>query len=234
MTWIAGVDGCRAGWFRVAFEPDTQALGFRIVAHAHELMTRPPEPSVIGIDMPIGLPECGRRDCDAQARARLGPRRSSVFPAPIRGAVGAVTREEASRITFDADGRKVAAQAFGIYPKIAQLDELLRCDPEARERFVEVHPELSFTAWNGGSPLTASKKSPTGRRSRLALAEEWLGTDVLQRARGTAPKKDLTDDDILDAIAVAWTALRIHRGEAETLPAVPPRDACGLPMRIVF
>jgi predicted RNase H-like nuclease len=41
-------------------------------------------------------------------------------------------------------------------------------------------------------------------------------------------------DDRLDALAAAWSAARWHAGRAIVLPAGdPPRDACGLPMRIV-
>ena len=38
-----------------------------------------PETDMVVIDIPIGLPESGRRACDLEARAMLGPRRSSVF-----------------------------------------------------------------------------------------------------------------------------------------------------------
>jgi predicted RNase H-like nuclease len=37
-----------------------------------------------GIDIPIGLTASGPRSCDLEARRLLGPRRSSVFPAPAR------------------------------------------------------------------------------------------------------------------------------------------------------
>jgi len=44
-----------------------------------------------GIDIPIGLPESEPRWCDVEARSMIGPRRSSVFPAPLRGLLGAAT-----------------------------------------------------------------------------------------------------------------------------------------------
>jgi predicted RNase H-like nuclease len=56
----------------------------------------------------------------------------------------------------------------------------------------------------------------------------------LSRARGEHLKKDLADDDIVDAIAGLWTAHRIANGTAEALPSPPPRDETGLPMQIVF
>jgi len=39
-------------------------------------------------------------------------------------------------------------------------------------------------------------------------------------------------DDILDALACALTARRLHAGDAEAFPDAPPRDAFGLPMAI--
>lgn len=44
----------------------------------------------------------------------------------------------------------------------------------------------------------------------------------------------VADDDVLDAIAVLWTATRIARGEGRGLPDPPPRDPTGLPMEIVY
>lgn len=206
-----------------------------VVETAERLIGLEPRASVIAIDIPIGLPEAGSRECDLQARRVLGtPRQNSVFPAPVREAIRAASREEASAITQAADGRRVAAQAWGIYPKIQEVDELLRSDPVARGRVREVHPELCFWAWNGGKPMVESKKNPEGKRARLRLAEEWLGTGMLKRARGGHLKKDLADDDILDAIAALWSATRIASGEAKTLPNDPPRDRAGLRMEMVF
>ncbi|MFL5635521.1 MAG: DUF429 domain-containing protein, partial [Gemmatimonadaceae bacterium] len=45
---------------------------------------------------------------------------------------------------------------------------------------------------------------------------------------------DAADDDILDAFAALWTAERVARGAAITLPhADPPMDSVGLPMRML-
>ena len=41
-------------------------------------------------------------------------------------------------------------------------------------------------------------------------------------------------DDLYDALAALWTARRIKRGIAETLPEEPSADEHGLPMRIVY
>jgi len=128
----------------------------------------------------------------------------------------------------------VSCQAWNLVPKIRAVDALLREDAAARRAIHEVHPELSFWAWNGGVPMQAAKKSRAGRAERLRLAEKWLGEDLLARARGDQLRRDLADDDILDAVAALWTAHRIAAGRAERLPASAPRDAHGLEMAIVF
>src|SRR2546428_2845339 len=95
MSWLAGVDGCKKGWFRVCRERATGRLVFDVVGTVHDLVAKPPHPSIVALDMPIGLPEAGDRQCDKVARAHLGwPRRTSVFVVPVRPAIGAATREE--------------------------------------------------------------------------------------------------------------------------------------------
>jgi predicted RNase H-like nuclease len=235
MPWVAGVDGCRAGWVRVSRELASGELRLDAIPSEREIVTREPRARVIALDIPIGLPERGSRECDLRARAVLGrPRGSSVFPAPLRSALEAATHDEASAITEAIDGRRMSIQAFAILPKVRAIDELLAMSPEARQRVREVHPELSFWAWNDRSSLRHSKRAAAGARERLALAERWLGRDLLPRLRGSHSKREIGDDDVLDAIAALWTAHRIARGAAETLPRSPLRDRRGLPMQIVF
>lgn len=234
MVWVAGADGCRFGWFVVSRETRTGELSFDMVGCARELPGVRRDLRILALDIPIGLPTAGRRACDEAARARLGwPRRNSVFPAPVRPALRAESRDEASRITRNCDGRGVGAQAWGIYKKIYEVDELLQSDPSARRMIREAHPEVSFCLWNGGRPLTAGKKTRQGRAARLSLAEDWLGEGILARARGDLLKRQVADDDILDAIAALWTAERIAAGIHENMPPDPPRDETGLPMQIV-
>ena len=234
MSWLAGVDGCRAGWFRVSRNPHSGELRFDLVTAIDALLEDAPKPSIVALDMPIGLPATGPRECDVAARACIGPRRSSVFPAPIRAARDASSRGEADAITRAISGKGVSAQAFGIYPKVRAVDHALASSPFARATLFEVHPEVSFWAWNDRTPLRFGKKVPAGLRERKTLAERWLGRGVTEVARGDHLKKDLADDDILDAIALLWTAHRIAKGQHSTMPESPPKDETGLPMRIVY
>ena len=233
MGWIAGVDGCPGGWFRVCRETQSGQLRFDLVDDVRALLSQAPHPTVVALDMPIGLPEAHDRACDKAARQAIGKRKSSVFTVPVRATLKATDREEASALTQAADGRKLSVQTWGIFPKICSVDAAMADDPAFRAAVCEVHPEVSFWAWNQGRAMEHPKKKG-GLPERLALARAWLGQDILRQARGPHLKKHLADDDILDAIACLWTAQRISEGRAQSFPESPPLDATGLPMQIVF
>ena len=148
-TLVAGVDGCPGGWICVVRDAETGEVSSTLFRTAAALVSRQPCPEVIAIDIPIGLTEAGQRACDQRARGLLGgTRQRSVFPSPIRAALHAASRPTASRITLKADGRKVGAQSWGIYPKVRELDAILSSDATLQRRVREVHPELCFWAWN--------------------------------------------------------------------------------------
>lgn len=190
---------------------------------------------VVAIDIPIGLPEIGRRHCEQLARAILGsPRASSVFPAPIRPALIANDRKEADRITRSVDGRGVGAQAWGLYFRIRELDRLLTANATARRFIYEVHPEVSFTAWNGGSAIAEAKKSATGMVIRRRLIDSYFGEEARNAVRREQPRSLVADDDINDAFAALWTAARIHAGSARVIPDPPETDSNGIAMGIWY
>jgi predicted RNase H-like nuclease len=84
---LAGVDGCRGGWIAVIDEGER--LNSRVFPDWSQPMTELERATLIGVDIPIGLPGKGSRACDLEARRRLGrPRGSSVFPAPVPGVAG--------------------------------------------------------------------------------------------------------------------------------------------------
>lgn len=220
----AGVDGCPAGW---AVATDDGAL--RVVKTLADVLAL--APGVVGIDMPIGLTEAGPRPCDTLARRAIGARRSSVFPTPVRAALTARTHAGASALHRLADGRGLSAQAFGILPRIRDVDAFLQAHPDAAARVVEVHPEVSFAEMNGGAGLAHSKKTAEGRAERLALLAPTFGDAPERAGRGIA-RSALALDDVLDAFAALWSARRVASGAAHRLPEPPPLDAHGLPMAI--
>jgi predicted RNase H-like nuclease len=208
---VIGVDGCASGW--IAASRDARG-------------------AIIAVDVPIGLLECGARDCDVEARRLLGVRRSSVFPAPIRPILAATSQADASRIRRSIEDKGVSIQTWAIVPKIVEVDGFLRADEARREIVREVHPEVSFFFLNGERPMSAAKRKAVGQAERLSILRHWGGEaiiDALARRR----ELDCKADDIVDALVALWTAERIARGTAISIPGRPPLDAYGLRMEML-
>jgi predicted RNase H-like nuclease len=238
-AWLAGVDGCAGGWIAAFVRPGGGETRLRIVPHFTDVLSAPERPGIVAVDMPIGLPErvgIGGRAAENCVRPLLGARQSSVFSVPSRAAIYAAEYGEACRIAAATSDppRKVSKQLFNIAAKIRELDECLRTNSEAAKRVFEVHPELAFWRLNSGRALTEPKKvrsrpyqpGLTLRRSLLIAA--GLPDDAVN----TLPPKGAAVDDLLDALACAAVARRIHAGTAVPFPNPPPRDAFGLAMAI--
>jgi predicted RNase H-like nuclease len=122
--FVAGVDGCRAGWIAFKVEVPSLATSIDLVDLPKLLSSRPNDLLCLAIDIPIGLLDC-LRACDKAARNLLGqPRGASVFPSPCRAAVSATTHTAANQFVV----RKhigLSQQAFGIMPKIKQVDDAI-------------------------------------------------------------------------------------------------------------
>jgi predicted RNase H-like nuclease len=232
MPNIAGVDGCPAGWVAVIEQTETRSITAHVFLTFRDLVTAV-DATVIAIDIPIGLTECHARECDILARRRLGPMRGrSVFPAPIRPALQAPTDAAAKAASMAAQQKGISQQALAIYPKIREVDAALRADAALRRRVVEVHPELTFSTWKG-APILPTKKKVEGHAIRRKLIATDFGPQAFESARNQIERRHASNDDIADAFAALWTARRIISGTSQTLPADPPNDSEGLPMRMV-
>ena len=242
--WVAGADGCPAGWLAVFRSTVGELPHARIFPTFAELVAT--EPATIAVDIPVGLPKVSRRGgrhADQEARKRLGAaRQSSVFPAPSRATLRATTFDEACTIEqkHSDPPKKISQQVFNILDKIREVDGLARQHPGL---IYECHPEVSFLAMNSGVAMQLPKKvsrrkSPTGisgagleeRRKHLVqcgYAEEFLTTRI-----GSAAEHGL--DDLIDACAAAWTAERIFRNDGSliVLPARPDPDEHNVCMAI--
>ena len=233
MSIICGADGCRAGWLAITKNLGTGAIDCHLFATAKELIHNSSAPFVIALDIPIGLPERGPRDCDLRVRRILGQgRASSVFPAPTRPVLAATSYNAACGIRFKEEGKKLSRQSWGIVQKIRDVDQVLCQDLNLQSRVREVHPELSFFTLAGGRPMRYSKKKKEGKDERYRLLEPWFG-QALQTVLKQRKHLASTEDDILDAFATLWTAERIASGIARTIPSLPPKDTHGLRMEII-
>lgn len=226
--FVAGVDGCRAGWVRFAVEIPSLVTSVGVVDLTEVLRNRPADLACIGIDIPIGLLD-GSRACDLAARKLLGqPRGTSVFAAPCRAALSATTHAAASQINRDKTGRGLSQQAFGIMPKIKQVDDVITS--ECQGWAFEVHPEVCFWALDNRRPMTHNKKTMEGAAERIAVLRPVF--PEIERHLANRPTR-VGADDMLDAAAAAWTALRCHRSEAKCV-CLPERDERGLATTISY
>lgn len=234
-TLIAGVDGCHAGWLVISRSLEGDEFDSKVFMSFADLTSKLTSQTLLAVDIPIGLPSAGERECDQEARSLLGkPRSCSVFPAPVRSALKAKSQEEASKITQGIDGRRMSVQLWSLLPKIREVDQYLSADIARQEHIREVHPELSFWAWNGQSPMTEKKKTKDGIADRKKLVGSHFGKSAFDNVRSKFTKSQVADDDICDAFASLWTAERIVKGKASVVPASSSVDDVRLRMEICY
>lgn len=223
---VLGVDACRAGWVGIATD-DTTVRGYAAaeIASLLERAERDGKLDVIGIDIPIGLPDRGRRRADLLAKKSIGRLSSSVFTTPVRDAVLAPDHATAVLVNRDRAGEGVSAQAYALRTKLLAVDAWVRRDDHT---VIEVHPEVSF-AQLAGEPLRLRKKTWAGvERRRQLLTSAGIRLTGELGLGGV----DVGVDDVLDAAAAAWTARRFIAGQAICLPDPPEIFSDGLPAAI--
>jgi predicted RNase H-like nuclease len=220
--FVAGIDGCRGGW--VGFKVDLASLNtsVEIIDLSSILTNKPDDLAILAIDIPIGLLD-GSRASDKSARKLLGqPRGTSVFAAPCRASLREKNHAAASATSLRLTGRGLSQQAWGIAPKIRQVDDAITATCQ-RWAF-EVHPEVCFWALAGERPMAHGKKTKAGTEERLKLVRAVF-PDIEHHQYNRAA--NVGNDDLLDAAVAAWTALRLWKGEARQV-CEPERDDKGL------
>ncbi|MFZ1814909.1 MAG: DUF429 domain-containing protein [Rhizobiaceae bacterium] len=235
---LVGVDGCPAGWIAIACNGENFARpSIALFSDFQQLLSAMPEDSVVAVDMPIGLPDfvqAGGRGPEQAVRPLLGARQSSVFSIPSRAAVYAEDYLEACRqsLLTSSPPRKVSKQAFNLFPKIRELDQLMT--PELCERVFEVHPELAFRQLAAQTPMALPKKikgrvNPQGMEERRRVLESHgLEAGFL---RQPAPR-GAASDDFLDACACLVIARRLALGKARPFPDPPLKTTAGIRIAI--
>jgi predicted RNase H-like nuclease len=166
-VFVAGVDGCRAGWIAFKVDLPTRVTSVEVIDLPAWLKNRPSDLAFLAIDIPIGLLD-GSRVCDQKARKLLRqPRGTSVFAAPCRAALMGKNHAEASAINRLKTTRGLSQQAFHIGSKIKQVDDAIT--PDIQQWAFEVHPELCFWKLNGEHAMAHNKKKAAGFNERLSL-----------------------------------------------------------------
>jgi predicted RNase H-like nuclease len=219
-----GLDGYSRGW--VAVQIDGARRELRVLGCISELLTMSFDRA--GIDMPIGLPERGLRDCDLEARMMLRPHASRVFTGARRGLWDHASHAAANQALKQRGEAGVSIQLWNLGPKILEIDESIT--PRLQLRIREAHPELVFLRLNLGRPLP-SKKTEEGIAERMKLLKRERFTELKQWIAHKPPGAKA--DDILDACAVAIAARDFTSGHV--LPRNgAQKDERGLKMQIWY
>lgn len=213
---MLGVDAAgKHGWVGILL--DRQGY---VAAHLGTLpeVIRWGEPvTTIAVDIPIGNVPGGGRRADVDARRFVGPRSASVFTTPPLEIVEAVVYAQANETLAAMGAAKVSRQAWSLVPKMAEAAMVAATDP----RVFEVHPEVSFREL-AGEHLAWSKKSWNG----LLLRRRLLGSAGIVLPDVIPDLEDVVSDDVVDAAAAAWSALRIAAGTKRSFPD-PPEEVDG-------
>ena len=243
-VWLAGVDGCRFGWIAAFVKPSGKTGRVAVFKHFVEILEQKERPSHVVVDIPIGLPKYSPRKgrlAEGEIRQLIGARRSSVFRVPSRSAVYAGVDpsipNDAKRYRkargiarkTSIDRKAFSKQGFYLFPKIVEVDKLLRANKRFARRVYETHPEFAFWRLNGERVLRHPKKSSAGINLRKRIL---IKSNVASERVKSLPPRGAKIDDLLDALACAIIARRINAGKAKPFPDPPEHDAYGLPMAI--
>ena len=228
MSQIIGIDGCKRGWFSVWQNPDDtiQSSIFSTLNHLKDFFNDEAH-LIIGIDMPVVLSDFIPRKADQLARKLLSKKASSVFTAPTPEMLEQPNYERASYVSKRLFGKSMSLQSWYLFPKIKDVQTIIH---DAHINLYEIHPELSFRAMNHEEVILESKKSKEGFEIRNALLRRHFESFDFESIRNLYPRKDVMDNDILDAMAVLWSTKRIQANEASFLPKIPEKPN----MQIVY
>ena len=248
--WLAGLDACRGGWLVVFVRPGRGEIQSpRIIQEFADVLESIEKPRIVAVDIPIGLPEQSEikgRAPEREVRPLLGKLKSSVFRVPSRssievGANDAISDDKERYLhccaiarSTSLDNKAFGKQSFCLFRKIIQVDRVLRTERQPNERVFEVHPEVAFWRLNGSEPLSEPKKcnhrchEPGLACRRRLLITEGFPDDIVNQV----PPNGADYDDLLDALACAAIARRIHEKQAKSFPHAYRCDAFGLRMAI--
>lgn len=217
---VLGLGVTRSGWVGAILDASGHGTPHLVEGVTlDEVVSAAGDVTVVALDVPLGLPDEGRRAADGEARKQLAAQASTVLTTPVREAVYAATFGEANAISRERVGSGLSQQAYDLRRRIMEVDAYVRRDLPFR--IVEVAPELGY-AELAGAPLASRRRSAEGARERReALATAGIFVPA-QAPVGVGTEA------MLDACAAAWTAHRVKNGEARTVPAQPETFSDGI------
>ena len=223
------------GWLAVAYDESGYDHA-AVLESVGELWTRYEETAAtIAVDVPVGLETASApRPNEAAAAEYLGERRGTIVPAPVREAARKQRYPTAARVHERKTGGDLSRAAFERARLVTAVDEFLTAIDDARSVFVEAHPELCYRAF-AGDPLSERADVAAGYAERMRVLAEFDrdAPPTVQSAAGATEGYEVPIPAVLDGAALALT-VRPGPGECRSLPADPPTDEEGLPMRYVY
>ncbi len=237
-SYVVGVDGCKYGWVAVAIDRDGN---FEISMHStfDTIFTTYPKASKYLIDMIVGLGTTKvERNIEKLARQKLKPNRtSSVFTPPCRAAVYEKNYEAAKIKNIAITGKSISIQAWNIVPKIIEVDQFILKNKSFQKRIFESHPEICFAGLNNGKPMMEKKSKLEGRKERMDLLEKYFpkSKSIFEKGRQQFLKKEVKDDDLVDALVLAITGFLGEKNGYEFISDQPiKQDTHGLEIKMIY
>ncbi len=216
-----GIDGFRKGWIAVYLD-DHGDRNFDYSASLEHLLSLPYDRALI--DLPIGLPDRGYRECDLQARRLVGPR---VFLGARWGVWEFKRFKDVNRHYWKIGDPGISQQLWCLRSKLEEVNTSMTVTRQAKLQ--ETHPELVFRRLAGR--ILDSKKNENGRRQRIHLLRKHGIAEInqwLQMRHGTS----IGRDDLMDACACALAARSSNLRLPDT--GKVPTDSRGIRMEIWY
>lgn len=189
----------------------------------------------IAVDVPIGLEDAtAPRPNERALRELLGDRGDAVVQAPVREAARKQRYRTAARVHERKTGLELPRAAFERSRLVTGMDEFLTTIDEARPVFVEAHPELCYLGFHG-EPMARAPETAAGYAERMRTLAEFDvdAPPTVQSVAEATEGHQVPVPAVVDAVALGLT-IRPGAGELRSLPADPPTDERGLPMRYVY
>ena len=205
-AWLAGVDGCPAGWIAASARAGRGEVRVRVVPHFADVLAAPEAPAIDRgrySDRAAGA----RRPWRARGRARgaAAPRRAAIL-----GVLGAVAGRAgcARTIAMPAGSRSRPRSRRARFRsscscwrrRSARWMHACAPMPRSRARVFEVHPEVAFWRLNGELRADEPKKVKGRATSRASHCAATVLVSGPSGGRGNgAAAKGAGPDDVLSA-----------------------------------
>ena len=149
-----------------------------------------------------------------------------------------LTYEEINLASKAQCGKGVSKQAFYLLPKIRETEALLRSSYSDDTDWLETHPELCFSSFNGAMPMEGNKKTDAGFRERKTVLARHIPARTIDRLlrdlMASVPRAQCARDDMVDALVCGLAARLDAAGRGCLPPGGQEFDEVGLPMRICY